>query len=123
MCHIVILSRSLVVRLVVSILLYGCENWTLTADLERRRIQAFERTCYRKFLRISYTEHRTKEFVKQQVTNFSERQERLVSTVRRRKLAWYDHISRQDSLAKIILQSTVEGKTQRQTNEILVGQY
>ena len=30
--------------LVVSILLYGCESWTLTADLETR-IQAFEHTA------------------------------------------------------------------------------
>ena len=56
--------------LVVSILLYGCKCWTITADL-KRRIQAFEDTCYRRLLRISYTEHRSNEFVRQQVTNYA----------------------------------------------------
>ena len=37
---------------VVSILLYGCERWTLTADLEKR-IQDFEYKCYRRMLGIS----------------------------------------------------------------------
>jgi hypothetical protein len=39
--------------LVVSILLYGCETWTLLVD-DERRIQAFETKCLRKLLRISY---------------------------------------------------------------------
>ena len=56
--------------LVVSILLYGCKCWNITADL-KRRLQAFEHTCYRRLLRISYTEHRSNEFVRQQVTNYA----------------------------------------------------
>ncbi|KAK2193731.1 hypothetical protein NP493_7g03007 [Ridgeia piscesae] len=73
--------------LVVSILLYECESWTFTADLERR-IQAFVHTCYRRPLRISYTERKTNAFVRQ-VTNYAGRQEPLLATVNRRKLAWY----------------------------------
>ena len=38
---------------VLSIFLYACESWTLTAELQRR-IQAMEMRCYRKILRISY---------------------------------------------------------------------
>ena len=41
----IVLYRSLV----LSVLLYGCEGWTLTADLERR-IQAFENKCFRRML-------------------------------------------------------------------------
>ena len=48
--------------LVLSILLYGFESWTLTAELERR-IQAFENKCYRKMLGISYSKHKTNEYV------------------------------------------------------------
>ena len=44
--------------LVISIFLYACESWTLTADLQRR-IQAMEMRCYRRLLNISYTEHIT----------------------------------------------------------------
>ena len=39
--------------LVLSMLLYACESWTVTADLERR-IQAFENKSYRRMLGISY---------------------------------------------------------------------
>ena len=39
--------------LVKSIVLYACESWTLTAELQRR-IQALEMRCYRKILHISY---------------------------------------------------------------------
>ena len=35
--------------LALSLLLYGCENWTLTADMERR-IHSFENKCYRRIL-------------------------------------------------------------------------
>ena len=39
--------------LVISIILYVCESWTLTGELQRR-IQAMEMRCYRKILHISY---------------------------------------------------------------------
>ena len=39
---------------VTSTILYACESWTLTAELQRR-IQAMEMLCHRKILRISYT--------------------------------------------------------------------
>ena len=41
--------------LVISLFLYACELWTLTAELERTT-QAFEMRCYRRLLNISYKE-------------------------------------------------------------------
>ena len=52
--------------MVLSILLTGCKSCTLTADLERQ-IQAFKNNCYRKRLGISYREHKTNEYVWQEV--------------------------------------------------------
>ena len=98
--------------LVLSTLLYGCESWTLTADTERR-IQSFENKCYRRMLHISYKEHRTNDYVRQTVTTHAGVQEPLLSTVKRRKLAWYGHVTRHTSLAKTILQGTEEGKRRR----------
>ena len=43
----------------LSILLNGCESWTLAANPERR-IQAFQDKWYRRMLGISYKEHRSK---------------------------------------------------------------
>ena len=37
--------------LVISIFLYACESWTLTAELEKKT-QAFEMRCYRRLLNI-----------------------------------------------------------------------
>ena len=49
--------------MLVSILLYGYETWTLLED-DERRIQAFEVKCLRKLLRISYREHNTIDYVR-----------------------------------------------------------
>ena len=78
--------------LVASILLYGCEGWTLTADLERR-FQAFEYKCYRRLLRISYREHKTNDYVRPMVSTLASRQEPLLGVVQRCKLAWYGHVT------------------------------
>ena len=43
-------------------LLYACESWTLTAELQRR-IHAMEMRCYRKLLHTSYKDHVTNEEV------------------------------------------------------------
>ena len=52
--------------LVTSILLYACESWTLTAELQRR-IKAMEMRCYRTILRISYKDHVTNEEVRAKI--------------------------------------------------------
>ena len=44
--------------LILSTFLYACENWTLTAEIERR-IQTLEMRCYRRLLNISYKDHMT----------------------------------------------------------------
>ena len=98
--------------LVVSILLYGCEAWTLHADTERR-IQAFEYKCWRRLLKISYREHKTNDFVKNMVESFVGPQEPLLATVKYRKMKWFAHVTRHDSLCKTILQGTVEGGRRR----------
>src|SRR6218665_2954078 len=40
---------------VFDILLYGCEAWVVTKEIEKRIIMAFERKCYRKIL-IGWTQ-------------------------------------------------------------------
>ena len=88
--------------LVVSILLYRCESRTLLADTEKR-LQAFENKCMRKLLQISYTEHRTNEEVWDSVALCVGIQEPLLTAVKRRKMAWYGHTVRHNTLSKTIL--------------------
>ena len=51
--------------LAISILLYACETWTITADIER--IQALEMRCSRKLLGISHKDHITNEEAKDRI--------------------------------------------------------
>ena len=52
--------------LVITIFLYVCETWTLTAELQRR-IQSLEFRCFRKILDISYKERFTNEHVRKPI--------------------------------------------------------
>ena len=94
--------------LVISIFLYACETWTLTAELERK-IQAIEMRCFRRLLGISYRDHVTNEEVRNRIRHAIGPYEDLLTTVRKRKLRWYGHITRSTGLAKTILQGTVQG--------------
>ena len=98
--------------LITTIFLYGCEAWTLTANNEKK-IQAFEMKCFRKILRIAYKEHQTNLNVWNQIKEATGPQEHLLSTVKRRKLSWYGHNIRHDSLIKTTIQGTVEGNRKR----------
>ena len=98
--------------LAMSIFLYACETWTITADIERR-IQALEMRCFRKLLGISYRDHITNEEVKARIGNAIRPYEDLLTTVKRRKLKWYGHVTRSSGLAKTILQGTVQGGRRR----------
>ena len=98
--------------LVISIFLYACESWTLTADTERR-IRALEMRCFRKLLGISYKDHITNEEIKNRVTNEIGPYSDLLTIVKKRKLQWYGHVTRSSSLSKTILQGTVPGGRKR----------
>ena len=98
--------------LVLSILLYGCESWTMTAETTGR-IQAFETKCYRRMLGISWKDHKTNDFVRAQIALLAGPQEPLLALVKRRKLTWFGHVTRHNSLPKTVLQGTLEGGRKR----------
>ena len=79
--------------LAMSIFLYACETWTITADIERR-IKALEMRCFRKLLGISYRDHITNEELKARFGNAIGPYEDLLTSVKRRKLKWYGHVTR-----------------------------
>ena len=94
--------------LVVSVLTYECENWTLKAESERR-IATCELKFFGRILKISYRDHITNISVMQAITKAAGPQEPLLATVKRRKLQWFGHTTRHNTLAKEILQGTVKG--------------
>ncbi|KAK2163835.1 hypothetical protein NP493_1444g01018 [Ridgeia piscesae] len=71
--------------LVMSIFLYACEPWTLTADTERR-ITGHEDRCLRKLLGITYRDHISNEVVRNRTRQAIGPHEDLLTTVKRRKL-------------------------------------
>ena len=98
--------------LVISIFLYACETWTLTAELEKK-IQTTEMRCFRRLLGISYRDHDTNKKVGNRIRQALGPYEDLLTTVKKRKLRWYGHKTRSTGLAKIILQGTVQGGRRR----------
>ena len=98
--------------LVISIFLYACKSWTLTAEVEKRT-HAFEMRCYRRLLNISYKDHVTNEEVQRKIQAAIGEYDELLTPVKKRKLRWFGHVSRSSGIAKTILQGTVKGKRKR----------
>ena len=99
--------------LIMSIFLYAYETWTLTEDLQRK-IQAVEMRCFRQILGISYLDYITNEEVLSNIRQSTDSFEDLLTTVKKRKLKWYGHVTRADGLSKTILQGTVPGSLEEE---------
>ena len=93
--------------LVISILLYRCETWTVLAD-PQKKMQAFEAKCLRKFIRIFYLEHKPYDGVRREINFLVGPKESLPATVKRWKLTCFGHVTHNYSLSKTILQGTLE---------------
>ena len=87
----------------ISIFLYACESWNLTAEMQRR-IRAMGMRCYRKILHVSYKDHVTNEEVYAKIQKAIGPHEDLLTTVKRSRLQWNGHVFCSSGLAKTILQ-------------------
>ena len=90
--------------IVISICLYACESWTLTAELEKRT-QAFEI--------ISNKGNVTNEEVRRKIPAAIGEYDELPTLMKKRKRKWFGHVSRSSVLAKTILQGTAKEKGKR----------
>src|SRR5688572_19384042 len=93
-------------------MMYGCETWVgLLTKESRRRVLAFERKCYRKILKISWTEKISNEEVYERVGLM----ENLIQKVIQRKLGMFGHICRmrEDRKIKALVFGIMEGKDKR----------
>ena len=88
--------------LVMSILLYSCETWTLTAEIERK-IQTVGMRSFRRLLGISYKDHITNDEVRSRIQEAIGPYEELLPTVKRRKMKWNGHVTRVSGLAKAVV--------------------
>jgi len=87
------------------IVTYGAEAWTLSKDL-RCSIEAFEMQCYKRSMKISYTEH---DVSNETVLELVDQNRKLHPMVKARKLKYFGHISRHTSLEKDFLLGMMSG--------------
>ena len=105
------LKVRLAKALVWSVALYACETWTLRKQ-EERMIEVFEMWLWRRVLRVSWTERRTNEWVRERVGVREEHG--LLREVRRRKIRKYRHWKRRgESLVMASVEGEAEGRGRR----------
>ena len=99
-----------------SVLLYGCEAWTLDKTL-KRRIEAVEMWFLRRTLRLPWTARITNE----RVLEMAGVKRELLNVVRRRQLKFLGHLLRHDCLEKDVFLGKIEGRRARGRQRITFG--
>ena len=89
--------------------IYGCEAWTISKT-DEKKITSFEMKCYRKILRISWTERKTNASVLEQL---GLKAPQLLNLIKKQKLSYFGHIKRHSTLKKLFLEGTCEGRRGR----------
>ena len=96
----------MVKAMVFSIVIYGCESWTIK-KAECQRIYVFELWCWRRLLRVPWTVRRSNQSILKEI-NPEYSLEGLMSKL---KLQYFGHrIQRDDSLEKTLMLGKTEGR-------------
>ena len=77
---------------------------------DEKKITSFEMKCYRKILRISWTERKTNASVLEQL---GVKAPQLLNLIKKQKLSYFGHIKRHNTLEKLFLEGTCEGRRGR----------
>ena len=86
--------------------IYGCDSWTIK-KAECRRIYVFELWCWRRLLKVPWTERRSNQSILKEI-NPEYSLEGLMSKL---KLQYFGHlIQRDDSLEKTLMLEKIEGR-------------
>ena len=99
------MNRTLIKSFIWSVALYGSETWTL-GKTEEKVINAFETWCWRRILKIKWTDRITNEEVFQRV-----KEERLLlKMLNNRRYSWIGHIIRNNEFVVNIMERAISGK-------------
>ena len=99
------------VMVFLPVVMYGCESWTIK-KAERQRIDAFELSCWRRLLRVSWTARRSNQSILKEISpEYS-----LEGLMLKLKLQYFGHLMwRTDSLKKtLMLGKTEDGRRRGQ---------
>ena len=97
-------KAGLIQSLVWPIVTYGAEAWTLNKEVTGN-IEAFEMQCYRRALRIPYTEHVSNA----EVLDRMGQQRKPLGRIRERKLKYFGHVMRHNSLEEDVMLGPMPG--------------
>ena len=85
----------LVKTVVFLVVMYGCESWTIK-KAECLRIDAFKLWCWRRFLRVPWTERRSNQSILKEInSDYS-----LEGLMLELKLQYFDHLMRRANIGK-----------------------
>ena len=95
--------------MVFPVVMYAYENWTIK-KAEHRRIDAFELWCWRRLLRVPWTERRSNQSILKEISPGCS----LEGLTVKLKLQYFGHLMRKaDSLEKTLMLGKIEGRRRR----------
>ena len=99
----------LVKAVVFPVVMYGPESWTIK-KAEHRRIDAFELWCWRRLLRVPWTEKRSNQSILKEISpEYS-----LVGLMLKLKLQSFGHLMwRADSFEKTLMLGKIEARRRK----------
>ena len=107
---ITLLTKICLVKvMVLPVVMYGCESWTVK-KAEHRRIDAFELWCWRRLLRVPWTARRTNQSILKEISPGIY----LEGMMLKLKLQYFGHLMRRvDSLEKALMLGGIGGRRRR----------
>ena len=108
-----LLTKVRIVKAVVFPVIYSCERWTIK-KAEHQRIDAFKLWCWKRLLRVLWTERRSNPLILKEI-NPEYLLEGLMLQLKRH---YFGHLmQRGDSLEKTLMLGKTEGKRGREATE------
>ena len=99
----------LVKAMVFPVVMYGCESWIIK-KAEHQRIDAFERWCWRRLLRIPWTSRRSNQSILGEISL----EYLLEGLMLKLKFQYFGHLMRRiDSFEKTLMLGKIEGRRRR----------
>ena len=90
--------------------MYGCESWTIK-EAESQRINAFERWCWRRLLRVPRTARRANQSILKEINPGCS----LEGLMLKLKLQYFGHLmQRDDSFEKTLMLGKIEVRRKRE---------
>ena len=97
--------------MIFPVVMYGCESWT-TKKAKRRRIDAFELWCWRRLLRVPWTERKSNQSILREI-NSEYSLEGLMLKLKL-KLQYFGHLMQKtDSVEKTLMLGKIEDRRKR----------